>query len=90
VELIGEFLGTTGGRTGEFSRPVVDQTGLTGLWDFTLLVASPFGGPKPDVPPPDGPTLLEGIQEQLGIKLKPTRALLRVPVVDHLERPTEN
>jgi uncharacterized protein (TIGR03435 family) len=90
IELIGKFLGNTGGRSGDISRPVVDQTGLTGLWDFTLLVASPFGPPKPDAPPVEGPTLLEGMQEQLGIKLKPTKAMLREPVVDSVERPTEN
>jgi uncharacterized protein (TIGR03435 family) len=34
--------------------------------------------------------MLEAIQEQLGMKLKPTRARVSEPVVDHVERPTEN
>jgi len=87
---IGNFLGSMGGRMSEISRPVVDQTGLTGKWDFSLEVGQPFGGARPDGPPAEGPTLLEAVQEQLGIKLKPTKAMLQVPVVDHVERPSEN
>jgi len=90
MELIGQFLGNMGGRMGEISRPVVDETGLTGKWDFTVEIGAPFGGPKPDAPAPEGPTLLEAMQEQLGIKLKATKAVLQTPVVDQLERPSEN
>jgi uncharacterized protein (TIGR03435 family) len=90
MELIGKFLGSTGGGTGEIGRPVVDQTGLSGRWDFTLEAAVQFGKPSPDAPPPTGPTVLEAMQEQLGIKLKPSQAVLPVLVVDHVERPSEN
>jgi len=34
--------------------------------------------------------MLEAIREQLGMKLKPTRALVSEPVVDYVERPNEN
>jgi uncharacterized protein (TIGR03435 family) len=37
-----------------------------------------------------GPTVLEGMQEQLGIKLKPVKAVVPVLVVDHVELPGEN
>lgn len=90
LELIANFVGNMGGSMGEISRPVVDQTGLSGKWDFTLEVAMPFGGAKPDAPAPEGSTLLEALQDQLGIKLKATQALLRAPLVDHVERPSEN
>jgi uncharacterized protein (TIGR03435 family) len=90
MELIGKFLGSVGGNAGEIGRPVVDQTGLTGRWDFTLQIAMPFGRPAPDAAAQEGPTILEAMQEQLGIKLKPAKATIPVLIVDHVERPSEN
>jgi uncharacterized protein (TIGR03435 family) len=83
MDLIADFVGDLGGRNGDIGRRVVDQTGLTGLWDFTLEAAPPDGAPA-------GQTLLEAIQDQWGIKLKATRAVVSVLVVDHVERPSEN
>jgi len=91
MELIGKFLGSVAGETGEISRPVVDQTGLTGRWDYTLVIAQPFGGkPSDALEEHPGPTVMEGMQEQLGIKLKPSRAMVPVLIVDQIHRPTEN
>jgi uncharacterized protein (TIGR03435 family) len=79
-------------------RPVVDQTGLTGRYDFTLnftpdgAMAALLGGP----PPPTGdnpdaaPDLFAAFQQQLGLKLEPTKALVDVMVIDKVERPSEN
>lgn len=89
MHLIADFVGDVGGRSGEIGRRVVDRTGLAGLWDFTLRTAWP-----PQTPPQDaalaGPTLIEAIREQWGIKLRPARAVVSSPVVDHVERPSEN
>ncbi len=91
MDLIADFLGDVGGRSGAIGRRVVDQTGLAGLWDFTLETAWP--AQTPPTPPQDaalpGPTMLEAIREQWGIKLKPARAVVSLPVVDHVERPSE-
>lgn len=89
MDLIADFLGDVAGRSEEIRRRVVDQTGLTGLWDFTLETAWPTQT-HPDDAELAGPTMLEAIREQLGIKLKPTRALVSEPVVDHVERPVGN
>ncbi len=89
MELMAKFLGSTGGMMGETGRPVVDRTGLTGLWDFSVVAAPPVR-PGSTVPPVAGPTLLEAMQDQLGIKLKPGKAVLPVLVVDHVDRPTAN
>lgn len=89
MELIGKFLGSTGGMTGEISRPVVDRTGLTGLWDFSLEVMSPFEK-KPEGTENNGPTVMEGMKEQLGVRLKPEKATIPVIVVDHIDSPSEN
>lgn len=89
MDLIANFVGDLAGRSGDIGRRVVDQTGLTGLWDFTLEAAPPVQTtPKDGVPA--GQTLLEAIQEELGIKLKSARAVVSVLVVDHVERPSEN
>jgi uncharacterized protein (TIGR03435 family) len=79
---------------GRLDRPVVDQTGLSGPYDFTLeFTPQPKGPPpadqtvQPDVP---GTTLLEALQEQLGVRLKPATAPLDTLVIDHVERPSEN
>ena len=89
MDLIAKFLGSVAGSEGEIGRTVVDQTGLTGKWDFTMEVAKPGSSAQPDGAAV-GPSVLEGMQEQLGIKLKPTRALIPVLVLDHVELPSEN
>jgi len=84
---------------GRLGRPVVDETGLTGKYDFTLTwqrEPGTFGtGPgaaSQDAPTSgqQGPTFLEAVGEQLGLKLKPGKAPLTVLVIDHVERPSEN
>jgi uncharacterized protein (TIGR03435 family) len=77
-------------------REVIDKTGLTGAYDVSLkwtpqTVAAP-GGETAAAPPPDveGGSLFTAIEEQLGLKLVPTRGSSQVLVVDHIERPSEN
>jgi len=85
-------------QTAVLDRPVVDQTGLTGRYDFTLRWTpdeTQFAGMGIRVPPPTGdasaaPGLFTAIQEQLGLKFEATKAPVDVLVVDHAERPTDN
>jgi uncharacterized protein (TIGR03435 family) len=68
-------------------RPVVDATGLTGKFDFHLTwTPNPGSTDTPDAPP----GLFTAVQEQLGLKLEPTKAPAEVLVIDHVERPSEN
>lgn len=64
-------------------RVVIDRTGLTGTYEFTLRYA-------PDQRTTSGelPSLFTALEEQLGLKLVPDRAPLQVLVIDHIERPT--
>jgi uncharacterized protein (TIGR03435 family) len=79
-------------------RPVVDQTGLTGKWDFLLKWTpdeSQFGGMGIKVPPPTDaadapPPLFTAIQEQIGLKLEAGKAPVSVLVLDHVEKPSAN
>jgi uncharacterized protein (TIGR03435 family) len=78
-------------------RPVIDKTGLTGLYDFSLKYApdgrsaGPFG-PPPGAPTPpvdpDAPGLTTAVQEQLGLKLESARGPVEVVVIDKFEKPT--
>jgi uncharacterized protein (TIGR03435 family) len=71
-------------------RPVLDRTGLTGTFDFSLEwslapdSAQPLGSPLED----PGPTFLEALRQQLGLKLKSTKGPVDVLVIDHVEHPT--
>jgi uncharacterized protein (TIGR03435 family) len=79
-------------------RPVLDQTGITGRWDFALDWTpddSQFSGMGAKIPPPtDGanqpPALYTAIQEQIGLKLDATKAPADVMIIDHVEKPSEN
>ena len=69
-------------------RTVVDQTGLKGAYDFTLM----WGREQPVVSDAgtNAPLLFTAIQEQLGLRLVPSKGPVEVIVVDHVERPSEN
>ena len=75
-------------------RPVVDRTGLTGKYDFTIEWTPESNGSAASaagvLPAPQGTTFLEAVKEQLGLKLESTKAPLKVLVIDHVERPSEN
>ena len=76
--------------SGPAGRMVVDRTGMTGSWDFELTFAPENRGP--DAPPadPNMPSFFTAIQEQLGLKLEPTKGPVEVLVVDSVERPVED
>ena len=76
-------------------RPVLDQTGITGRYDFTLTWAplgTEFGGKLPPPPAADNPPpgLFTAIQEQLGLKLDAVKAPADVMVIDKAEKPSAN
>ena len=74
------------GFRGDLDRPVIDQTGLTGMFDIHLEFARD-GAPAGDL---SAPSLFTAVQEQLGLKLTPDKGPVEVLVIDHLERPNEN
>src|SRR6202012_1907758 len=69
-------------------RPVVDQTGLAGLYDFTLTwVHDPSGD---DAPADNSANFRDALKVQLGLELKKSHAPIPFMIVDHVERPSEN
>jgi bla regulator protein BlaR1 len=89
-----ELLAPMLSNVGRVGRPVVDRTGLSGRFDYTVeFVPESNSAASADANGTDasaGPTFLEAIREQLGLKLEPTVAPIEVLVVDHVERPSEN
>jgi uncharacterized protein (TIGR03435 family) len=72
---------------GWVDRPIVDQTGLKGRYDFQLKwTTDEVQVPGPDAPP----GLFTAIQEQIGLKLEPVKAPADVLIVDKVERPGAN
>jgi uncharacterized protein (TIGR03435 family) len=73
-------------------RPVIDKTGLTGLFDFHLEYASEEVGTDGVAMPaePAGPTIISAVQQQLGLKLTRAKGPGAYLVIDHVERPSPN
>jgi uncharacterized protein (TIGR03435 family) len=69
-------------------RRVVDKTGLAGRYDFTLYYSRMSG--LPPGPDDDAPSIEQAVQQQLGLKLAPSKASIDVLVIDRAEAPTEN
>jgi uncharacterized protein (TIGR03435 family) len=70
--------------TRTFAARVIDKTGLTGRYDFTLE----YAGLGDDA---TGPNVFSAIEKQLGLKLDKSKAPLDVIVIDHIDKvPVEN
>ena len=93
---LAQLAAALGNRMG---RPVIDRTGLTGLWDIALtftpdqMPRMPPGGLPPGAPPlppldPNGPSLQTALEEQLGLKLESTKGPVDVLVIDTVSQPT--
>ena len=66
-------------------RTVVNQTGLEGTYDFTLEWA-PEGADASD----PRPSIFTALEEQMGLKLKPSKGPVDAIVVDAIKRPSQN
>lgn len=87
----------------QLNRLVIDRTGLTGQYDFSLSWTTDGGTIARTDPPPDmiethntpvsdpGLTLFSALQKELGLRLESKKASVPVVVVDHIEKvPTAN
>jgi bla regulator protein BlaR1 len=87
----------------QLGHTVVDKTGLTGNYDFSLRWTpgeseagmNKLMGFKPAIESgasneSSGPTLVTALQEQLGLKLVPQTAPMEILVIDQVERPSED
>jgi uncharacterized protein (TIGR03435 family) len=80
-----------GGDTG-LDRPVVNKTDLAGRYDFAIEfapqeAASAGAKLRPDAA---GPTFVEALKEQLGLKLESQTGAVDFLVIDYIEEPALN
>ena len=74
-------------------RPVIDMTGLPGIFTFSLEFAPdrPLTAPGEETASPTAPSLFTAMQQTLGLRLEARRGPVEVLVVDRADRvPTEN
>jgi uncharacterized protein (TIGR03435 family) len=82
-------------------RPVIDRTGISGLFDFHLQFVldehTPYFDPKGDPAPLSaasaddlGPSVFAALQKQYGLKLDPSKGSREFVAIDHVERPSAN
>jgi uncharacterized protein (TIGR03435 family) len=88
-----EFVGSnasiraiTGALSSMVEAPVVDKTGLTGSYNYTLQ----FGRQWSEADPESWPSIFTAVQDQLGLKLEAVHESVPNLVVDHITKPTEN
>ena len=88
-----EFVGSNasmraiaGALSSMVEAPVIDQTGLTGTYNYTLQ----FGRDWSDHDPDSWPSIFTAVQEQLGLKLEAAHESVPNLVIDHITKPTEN
>jgi uncharacterized protein (TIGR03435 family) len=75
------------------SRPVVDKTGLTGLFDYHVDIVVGPPGSAPGIDDPAYSDLLATVTsalEKLGLKIEPAKGVAEFIVIDRIERPSAN
>jgi uncharacterized protein (TIGR03435 family) len=79
------------GRIFGLEYPVIDQTGLGGVYNFTLKLADSIADLKRAAEKGENPPVFSILQEQAGLRLTGQKASVEILVVDHAEKaPTEN
>jgi uncharacterized protein (TIGR03435 family) len=75
------------GLSRQMGRPVLDRTALPGKYDFQVEY-TPDSGPCAETA--TGPSLVTALQEQIGLKLEPTKGPVEVIVIDRAEKAAGN
>lgn len=77
---------------GAMDRPVIDNTGISGKYDFHLEYGVDESTPRFIAGGGErtGPSIFTAVQEQLGLKLESTKGPGDALVIDHVERPSAN
>jgi uncharacterized protein (TIGR03435 family) len=70
-------------------RPVVDKTGLSGLYDFNLSWVHETSG-QDSAMDDNSANFRDALKRQLGLSLKSSRAPIKFLLIDHVEHPSEN
>jgi uncharacterized protein (TIGR03435 family) len=71
-------------------RPLIDETGLAGAFDYTVIWAPEPQHGEQTQSEASGPPYLEALRDQLGLKLVSTTIPMRFLLLDHIEEPSAN
>jgi uncharacterized protein (TIGR03435 family) len=71
-------------------RVVVDTTGMTGKFDLDLKWTPDQGASPAPSADPNAVSIFTAVQEQLGLKLQPTKGPVDVLVIDNADRPARD
>jgi uncharacterized protein (TIGR03435 family) len=71
-------------------RPIIDETGLSGNFEFANLELGQFAQQRRDDPLGAQDLLSSALQQKLGLKLEPTKRRTPMLVIEHVERPSPN
>jgi uncharacterized protein (TIGR03435 family) len=78
MELLASYVGN------RLDRIVVDKTGLTESYDFTLEWA------PDETADSSAPSLITALRDQLGLRIEPRKSPVEVLAIDRIARPSEN
>jgi len=105
IQFVNGFINPTGFVTSQLPSYVTDKTGLTGIYEYQMIMPVPGGAagrstnPVPQGIPGDrasgsfawrGPAFAEAMKDQLGLEMKEEKGPIEILVVDHVEKPSEN
>ena len=76
--------------TSQLGRPVADMTGLTGKYDFVLKYKGRFDSDRKVDDTDPTPPMDRALQEELGLKVEAAKGPVKMLVIDHVEKPSEN
>jgi uncharacterized protein (TIGR03435 family) len=76
--------------SGELGRPVTDETGLTGQYDFKLDWTPDLNQPTSDASEGSGPSIFTALTDQLGLRLQSTKGPVVVYVIEKIQPPSDN
>ena len=85
------------GASHPLDRPLIDQTGLQGHFDFAFrymnsyyLTHDPLNGVPLSAEESSDPAFVAALKKELGLEIKSTKGNIGTFVIDHVERPSEN
>jgi uncharacterized protein (TIGR03435 family) len=76
--------------TAVMGTPVIDRTGLAGLWNYTIIYARPLPVGAATTADVDAPLFDVAIRQQLGLRLESGRGPVEVLVIESVQPPTAN
>jgi uncharacterized protein (TIGR03435 family) len=74
----------------QFGRPVIDKTGLTGKYDFVLKYRGRWDQDREADDLDPTPPMDRALEEELGLKVQAAKGPVKMLIIDHIDKPSEN